>query len=398
MRYWNSPAQRRRTLVLALVFLAGVAVFALAAFVHPGRPGVTTPEGWFGGYDQSRYLRITEGLADWRLPTTGYLYGIGYPLVGVPLTWLGLADPFTPVNALLFGSIVLLTALFAERLGGLTFGVVVGLAVALATPLLDILVIPWNAMVVVPAILVALLLATKATPLTWRGGGVLGLMVGIAFAARYVDAVFLAGIAGVALLRPGQRNRGAVLAAGAVAAVMVGFVLYTHDHAFGSPWTTPYSLHQRGEVTDQDLGQYQLDRVPRHFIEVFVTGNSEGVRAGGQPLLPAAPWLLLAPIGLMLLFRSSHPARLALGVAAVLSGVSSVVYLSFAAGGGADLAVGGLRYFAPWFPLWGTLAGFGLISLLSFVGGTVPGTIEATKNRRVKDSTAAPPGVTGAAR
>jgi hypothetical protein len=43
---------------------------------------------------------------------------------------------------------------------------------------------------------------------------------------------------------------------------------------------------------------------------------------------------------------------------------SSVFYLSFAAGGGKDLAVGGLRYFAPWFPLWGVLAALGLLFLL----------------------------------
>ena len=347
-----------------MVFLAGVAVFALAAYVHPGRPGVTSPAGWFGGYDQSRYLRITERLADWRLPTTGYLYGIGYPLVGVPLTWLGVGDPFTPMNALLFGLILLLTTLLGERLRGLGFGVIAGLAVALATPLLDILVIPWNAMVVVPAILGALLLGTAARPLTWRGGAVLGLLVGLAFAARYVDAVFVAGIAAVALLRPGRRSTGAILAAGAAAAVVVGFVLYTHDHAFGSPWTTPYSLHRRGEVTDQDLAQYQLERVPRHFVEVFVTGESDGVRQGGEPLLPAAPWLVLAPVGLLAVFRWSHPARLVLGVATVLSVLASAVYLSFAAGGGADLPVGGLRYFAPWFPLWGILAALGLASLV----------------------------------
>ena len=350
--------------MLAVVFLTGVAVFALAAYVHPGRPGVTSPEGWFGGYDQSRYLRITEGLADWRLPTTGYLYGIGYPLVGVPLTWLGFADPYTPVNALLFGVIVLLTTLLGERLRGLGFGVVAALAVALATPLLDILVIPWNAMVIVPAVVGGLLLATSAKPLTWRGGAVLGLLVGMAFAARYVDAVFVAGIAAVALLRPGRRSLAAILTAGTVAAAAVGFVLYTHDHAFDSPWTTPYSLHRRGDVTDQDLAQYQLERVPRHFVEVFVTGESDGVRQGGEPLLPAAPWLLLAPIGLFVVFRWSHPARPVLGVAAGLSVVSSAFYLSFAAGGGADLPVGGLRYFAPWFPLWGILAALGLACLL----------------------------------
>jgi hypothetical protein len=54
--------------------------------------------------------------------TDGYLpREIGYPLVGVPLTWLGAADPCTPGNTLLFQVIVLLSALFGERLRGLTF-------------------------------------------------------------------------------------------------------------------------------------------------------------------------------------------------------------------------------------------------------------------------------------
>lgn len=356
-------------MVLVAVFLAGVAVFALAAYVDPGRPGVTTAEGWFGGYDQSRYLRITQVLADFDLPTSGYLYGIGYPLLGVPLTWLGVADPYTPVNALFFGAILTLTTVLGERLAGLAFGVAAALAVALATPLLDILVIPWNAMVVVPALLVALVMAASPAPVSWRGGAVLGLMVGTAFAARYVDAVFIAAVAAVVLLRPGPRRRGALAAAVGVSAVMVGFVLYTHDHAFDSPWTTPYSLHRRGDTTDQDLGQYDLARVPRHAQEVFVTGASDGVRQGGEPLLPAAPWLVLAPVGLLALLRHRHPARLALGIAAIVSVASSIFYLSFAASGGKDLAVGGLRYFAPWFPLWGVLAALGLWFLLP---GTAP--------------------------
>jgi hypothetical protein len=366
-------AVRRR--VLVCLFVVAVAVAAHAAWVAPDRPGVTTPEGWYAGYDQSRYLREAQQLASGELPRTSYLYGLGYPLVAVPAIALGFdGDPFTPADVAAFGTAMVLIAVVGERMRSLAFGVVAAGAIGLASPLLDLMVTPWNSTVTVLAVLAALAATTSPGRLTWRHGAVVGLAVGAAFAARYVDAAFPAVIGAAGLLSREDRTPASIAAAAGVSALLACAVLWTHVEAFGDPLKTPYHLHERDGRTDQDLGTYDIGTVPRHALEVLVTGSPDGDDSFGRPLVQRFPWVVAAPVGLLLVARRRGPARRPLVAAAAMSVVGATFYFSFPAGGGSDLRFDNLRYHVAWFPVWGLLAAHALVTVAAAVTArTAPG-------------------------
>jgi hypothetical protein len=356
---------RRRLLLLAGLFAVGVILCSHAVFLSTLRPGVTSPHGWYGGVDQHKYLVEAEDLARGDLPRRAeYLYGLGYPAAAVPALKLGfVGDPFTPFDVLAFGAMLTMTAVLGERLHSLRLGVLAALALAVATPALSAMAMPWNTTVSVLAGLAGLLVATAPRPPSWRQGLVLGLAVGVCFAARYVDALFPLAVGGAGLLRWGRRARPAAVAAGAATLVLVGAVLWTHAAVLGSPLTTPYASRGRAH-SEQSLSGYRLADVPRHGLEVFVTGNDDGKRTGTDPLLARFPWAVLAPAGAVLLLRRRHPLRGPLLVAAAMSIAFTVLYLAFPAGGGHDLVYGNQRYFLMQFPLWAVLAGISVAALL----------------------------------
>ena len=141
---------------------------------------------------------------------------------------------------------------------------------------------------------------------------------------------------------------------GAAAAAVVGIVMYTQYHTFGNPFTTPYNNHLRkGLGSDQSLSNYRIGWIPSHFWSTFVTGRLGSVRQSGNPLLLLFPLLPLAPVGAVLLFRSTRDrVRVVWIAAAVASGLSSLFYLAFVAAGAGDIKFGNERYWAVWYPFW----------------------------------------------
>lgn len=359
--------RRGKAVALAVLFALTVAFAAFAIAIDAERPGVTTAEGWYARYDQGRYLDMARQLVRGELPTGRYSYGLGYPALAVPVLWLGFeGDPFAPVDALALGAVAVLVALLGTRLRSLPFGLGAAVAVTVATPVLSLVVVPWNSTVTILAVLVALLVATHPGPLRAWHGVALGVAVGGAFASRYVDGAFPAVIGAVGLLaRPGVPWR-ALVASAVTAAAIGATILWTHELAFGEgPFRTPYALHvgrvETGDadINDQELGAYDLGRVPRHALEVFVTGYEGEVRSTADPLVRQAPWLLAAPVGLAVLWRSPTTARatrLTWAAAVALSVAASTFYLSFRSGGGDNLKHDNLRYFVGWVPVWGLLA------------------------------------------
>lgn len=63
-------------------------------------------------------------------------------------------DPFMPADVVAFGAANSLVAVIGARMRSLNFGVVAAAAVALATPVLESMVTPWNSTVTVFAVLV----------------------------------------------------------------------------------------------------------------------------------------------------------------------------------------------------------------------------------------------------
>lgn len=379
----------RRVVRRVLLIVGCVALFAFCAsyYVSQSRPGTTTSEGYFGWADQLNYRLEARALGDGVLPGIDYdyktdtakpsynpsarrlydyAYGLGYPLLAAPFTHLGMnADPFVLPDAVIFVADVLIIVVLGRRLRSLAFGLLLAAALVFATPLLDFSVVPWNTSVTTLAILVALLVATDPDDHPVGHALALGVAVGMCFAARYVDALFPAVIGGFGLLMRRPRALRPMIGAAGVALLLAIPVLWSQSVVFGSPFTTPYAHHVRdgGSESDQSLGAFAPGRVPRSFLEVFVTGDYNGKRTSGDPMLAEFPWIVFAPVGLFALFRERRARRGLYGLAAAVSVVASAFYLSFWAGTGRDLPFHNLRYFVMWVPLWALLSTYGIVYL-----------------------------------
>jgi hypothetical protein len=371
--------------ILLIVGCAALFAFGASYYTSPARPGRTSVEGYYGWADQLNYRLEARALRDGvlpgidynydkrqprpsydarRRPLYDYSYGLGYPLLGVPTTFVGMrSDPFAAPDAMLFAAEIVIVVVLGTRLRSLAFGLLAAGALAFATPLLDFTVVPWNTSVTTLAILVALLVATDPDDHPVGHAVALGVAIGMCFAARYVDAVFPAAIGGIGLLLRRPRAVRPLLGAAALALAMTIPVLWSQAVVFGSPFTTPYEHHVRDgtNASDQSLAAFDPGRAPRSFVEDFVTGEYNGSRTQGQPMLATFPWVVFAPVGLFALLRERRPGRRLYAVAAGVSVVASAFYLSFWAGTGRDLAFYNLRYFVMWVPLWTLLSVYGLV-------------------------------------
>jgi hypothetical protein len=388
-------AERRIShIVLVLVVTCAALVWAHAYVVSPFRPGAEHPLGWLGWFDQTWYVEEAESLARWELPgvdvdhdnweprpgwdpangaPSRYLYGLGYPVLGVPGVWLQIDnDPWVGADLSLWLLTVGCTVGAGLRMRGPAFGAAVGGALIFATPLVALMTVPWNSWVAVAAIAVSVLVAADPRPTILRAGVPLGVAVGFCFAARYVDALAPALIGGIPLLLRGRSVKDpawrALAVSGVIALAFVIPVLWSHERVFGSVLDTPYMAHRNPEGEDEHgLDSYTFSQVPRTFVEVFLTARVDGQRVVGDPILRLFPLAVLAPLGVVAVWSRRAPQAVALTIAASLSLLYSAFYLSFRSGTGNEIKFMNIRYWSIWFPLWSLLA----LEALWWIGGLV---------------------------
>ena len=325
----RSPAARARKGIAAvlradplllLLIATSAALFAYVYTVDPSRPGLFTPEGWFGFSDQGAYLRMGREMSDFGLSAEAFSYGPGYPMIAVPFLWLGLDyDPFAIFDGLAFVFAAAATFIVARRFFDRRVAAVAAFGLVLATPLVTYVVTPWNSTVTLVAALGVLLLATAPAARNWHAA-VMGALVGWSFAARYVDIVWLGAIVVSAILLRRDLRRGRALAVAAVTCLAFCLpVLALHDQVLGSPVTTPYEFHVRGDDagSDQDLTSYDVTKVPDAAFGMFLSPFLRGARQGGEALLQSWFWALFSIPGLVLALRRPQPHRTLLGVVAV---------------------------------------------------------------------------------
>jgi hypothetical protein len=216
-----------------------------------------------------------------------------------------------------------------------------------------------------------LLLGTSPRPRQWHPYAI-GALVAWGFAARYVDVLWLGAAGAVATLRSRSRpgDLRPLVAAGATAALLAVPVFAAQWDEFGSPLTTPYSLHagtgEKTHVTDDQLGAYDLGKVPSSAFGMFISPFLLGKRASGSPLLADMFWTLAAVAGAVIALLDR---RNRLFVAVLLAGwlASTVFYLSFRATGAAGIQFGTLHYFKMWWPVAAILAA-GMFARLESLG------------------------------
>lgn len=366
-----------RERVLVLLLTMACAYFAYMYVVDGTRPGMLAPLGWFGFWDQSQYLGMARAMSEWGLEPAEFQYGLGYPAIAVPFVWMGLDyDPFAVFNGVAFVFIVGATYVVARRAFGTLAGLLAGFGIAFASPMVGFTVTPWNSTVSTVCLLGVLLIATSGRTSLWQAA-VLGLLVGWAFSARYVDVVWLGIIAATII---GMRWRGRQAAVAGLLALMAVLifvvpVLAIQWQVLGSPFTTPYAQHISQDATesDQQLSSYDVEKIPESAFGVLVSPFLLDGEVG-TPLLASFFWALLAIPGLFLAMRGPPVLRslwIAVGSAALLA---SLFYLSFRGMGGGTLKFGALHYVKMWWPAAAILAA----ACIARVASSRPGSVDAS--------------------
>ncbi|MGC9220224.1 MAG: hypothetical protein ACP5H2_02575 [Solirubrobacteraceae bacterium] len=349
---------RREPVLLGILGFA-VIFFAYHWAVDLDRPGTLYPNGWRGYNDQGFYLREALDLIHLGyIPSGDFAYGPGYPLLAVPFAAIGphgwpFQDPFAFADLASWLLTIGVTYLVGRRLGGEIHGVVSAGALMLATPLIGLVTLPWNTTAVLAAGMIVLAVALSRR-LRWWHGGLLGLAVGLAYSARYVDALWV----GVELLtvlyarRALSRKQWPVLVAVMGGAfVLLLPTLWLQWKAFGRPFTTTY-----GHLNSVNGSSFALHNIGLHALDTFVSPfffPEHGQRSTATPLLSSMFLIVLVPIGYWLeLRRSPRPRRtLALGFG-LASLAATLFYLSYWYTGPYGLGFGAIRFFEMWLPLW----------------------------------------------
>ncbi len=366
---WRMSLRTTDPLLVLLLVLA-CAYFAVSYIANPARPGLFTDEGWFGYADQGAYLAMADHLARFSLDPSTFKYGPAYPILAVPFVWAHLSyDPFAIVNGLAFVAVIAMTFVVGQRVAGRLTGAIAAFGLLFATPLVGFMVQPWNSTVCIVALLAVLVVATN--PRVGTGSAlVLAAAPALAFAARYVDVIFIGAVAlAVLILRRKEWRRRDLILAAAVAAVIIGGVLVMHAVVFGSPFTTPYSTHWQGAqpgVSDQEIGAYDITGIPGRFFGMFISPFLLGQRFGGDAVLQSAFWFVLAIPGAILACRSGRPFRWTLLTASIASIVAVAFYCSFRGAGPGSVQFGALHYFKAWWPLWAILSALTVSTIARF--------------------------------
>jgi hypothetical protein len=346
--------------------------------------------GWNGAwYDQFQYARMARALARGEMPgrhwdyvhhraqhdaptgreTTAYLYGLGYPAIGALFIHLGFGgDPFVVPDGLLFALCAALTLALARKFLNPTAALLATGLLILTAPYVLYFVIPFGTTLTAVAVLVALNVACSDRR-TIGIGVALGAAIGFCLAARYTDAIWPTLIVAPALLRSGRRALPVIVPVCALVLVALGTVLWSQWSVFGSPWTTPYHFHHGG--LDSSLQAFHLGAIPNAAMGVFVTGDRH-LLFGVQPILRGMPWVVLAPIGLVVLIRRRARHWQAMCVASAVAVAASAYYFANYFGGTPGLRSWNIRFHIAWFPIWAILAAIAIRAIVNRATGTDP--------------------------
>lgn len=358
-------------LVALLAFAA--AFFAYRWAVYLDRPqigGSQQPDGWQRFHDQSYYLLEAKRLGELRtLPQEIFLYGPGYPIIAAPFANIGrfgwpFEDPFLIGNFAIWMLTVSASYLVGRRLYGEVGGVAGALALMLATPLIEYVVIPWNSTASLGALMLTTLVALERTPRWWHGA-ILGGAVAWAYSARYVDALWVAIAVIAILLARGifARRELTILVATVVAGVVaVVPTLMLQWDAFGSPFRTSYSTAAVNPVTAQN---FDAANIAPHALQTFFSPwffKEDGGSSRTEPLLSSMFLIVLAPIGYLLLLKASTRARRTLVIGYGFASLAATLfYLAYYFTGSVGLTYGAQHFFKMWWPLW-TVAAVGAVA------------------------------------
>ena len=274
-------------------------------------------------YDQTHYLGMVKELSQGNLSYETFRYGLGYPVLAVPFYYLIGSDAlFIPNLVAFIGTIYLCYFLFRS----LTNEPVAKISLILlmfATTLAYHDVI-WSGHGIVILCLVAVsYMALK--PLTNIKSLLIGLLVGYVFFTRYTDVIVFLPLLLFNFRKPKIKQ---MLLAILGIAPFVLLTLAAQAVVFGNPLITPYRTNANN-VLNYFVGPTQT---LYNFILTFIYFPADisiqmpGLGTEKMTVLIGMFYLVFAPLGAYMLYKSSHKKGLVAAIAA--STILTVLYSS----------------------------------------------------------------------
>jgi hypothetical protein len=345
----------------------GLIAFLLNYISDGMRPGANYPLGWYGEwYDQGQYYdmvaHIPKGsLGNFQYPPVYPFLGFFGQLIGHSLRVFN-RDPFFFVNLGFF----LVFIYFAHRIFERFLQPVLALAasVVLIQASVDLFVTPWTS--TVSAACMVLLLDIFSSGRYTLGTGVLaGFAAALMFGARLVDIIPAAAV-GLYIFFDNKaslpsRTRFAISAitvGASLAAVIIFINLKYSGHVFGNYFVSNMQQGFSLLGIPTKLYGYLIDPLVFHAESHPLS----------RPIVSRALFLLLAPLGLLLLMRDAEPRKIGIGPTFLLGLTGwAVVYVPFRAITALTLKYGSQHYTKPILPLI-IGAGFYAIAAIGDIG------------------------------
>jgi hypothetical protein len=305
---------------------------------------------------------MTKQLSQGYLSAEAFRYGIGYPILAVPFYYLIGQDALFIPNLVAFIGTVYLFYLFFRSITDDLLAKVSILFLMFATTLPYHHVIWWGHGIVIFGLALLSYLAIK--PMTTKKLLLAGAVVGYVFFTRYVEAALYLPILAYMLSRERKPREPVLMVIGAIPFILLTFVAQwlVFGDALYSPYRTGF-----GTV----LNYFHLGEIPYNFFLTFlyfpadIARGMEGLGTPKMTVLIGAFYLIFAPLGSVLLYRSSQKKGLILGMIAsvLLIVLYSSSYWQFHSGTFGQFP-NDFRYLLPSYPY---MVLFSLVGLFSFL-------------------------------
>lgn len=310
---------RRVELALLLAFAGFYTAAYMGNSLFPGNKP-DHPEGWWGWWDQSQYLREAVALSHLNFSPEAYHYPVGYSLMGALFARFMPVNPFFfPDLALILGTACFWWALALRCLSRVQAFVVAAVFIIAHLPVLaKTMVIPFNTIPTQFTLLAAVWVAlTDSKP---RAVLKLSALAAATYLMRPLDAVCLAPILAFSVLRlPSRQDRiyygfsGIAIIAAAVAATAV------LNHVIFGTWTSPYERQSL-----RDIGFFAF---PFSHKLYWILVDGHPLFGETKPgLLFRYPWLFLVIPGAIYWVKKEGAAA---GAALLSLGLIWVCYLNY---------------------------------------------------------------------
>jgi hypothetical protein len=353
-------------LPVAWFLVALAALYTVAYLAHPAIPGrPETPLGWWSWFDQGEYLKSARAFTARDFTPSNHFYPPAYSLLGALFVRWMPAHPFFVVDLTCFmvyaaGFIALASNHVSRRWAVVLFAFAVPFQYA---SIFQQFVVPWTTIPVAAIVAVLAWMAARVAPAPVPAA-MFGALAGAIAPFRPVDmllavplaAAFLAARStGAPTLRVCARfvdvARDAVIlaAAGALGPLaLVAWNLRVHGNVLGAYGTAAQSYGFAVSVLPQKLTALFLDSAALH-LEPHAA------------ILERFPWMVLAAIGIPLVWLDGWSVMSALGVSIVSQILLYSCYGDLSPHG--IWRYGNIHYFAWMYPYLALFAFFALARL-----------------------------------